>query len=68
MDALLDSIVTGQINEVEPPYLLRFRGVAERPHEVQLFVSDLGQRITDGLINHNQRYPDDNRTILVEGA
>jgi hypothetical protein len=68
VNALLDSIVGGSINGVEPPYILRFQGLAERPHEVQVLVSDLGRWIPERLVDHNQRCPDDQRRIMVEGA
>jgi RNAse (barnase) inhibitor barstar len=45
-DALHDSIVTGQINAVEVPYVLSIRGINSAKSEARLFVKDLANLIS----------------------
>ncbi len=46
-DALNDSIVNGSINAVEVPYTINIEGMRSASHEVQHFVSDLVDFISD---------------------
>ncbi|SRR6266481_3014705 len=46
-NALRDSIVGGQINEVELPYTIHIHGLNEMPEETRTFVQEFGDFIKD---------------------
>jgi len=49
MAALIDSIGTGSINAIEPPYLLKIRGAATWPTELREFVRDLRDSVAESV-------------------
>ena len=52
MGALIDSIGTGAINAVEPPYTLKFEGASEWPADVRDFLKDLQISIAERTAEH----------------
>ena len=48
-DALIDSMGVGDINAVEPPYLLKISGANEMAPEVLFFIRDLRRDLADRI-------------------
>ena len=57
VDALIDSMVYGGINELEPPYVLDICGVDGLPEELRSFLVDLRRFIAEHVA----------RTVRVHG-
>ena len=55
MNALTESIVWGEINAVEPPYVLRIHGTATLPPDVAEELGWLKEGVTDGRAEFNVR-------------
>ena len=55
MNALIESIVGGEINVVEPPYTLRIRGTADLPPGVAEELGWLKDGVADGREEFQER-------------
>ena len=47
IDAFIDSMIWGGIDEVEPPYTVRIRSVSALPEEVRVWIEDLAHCIAE---------------------
>ena len=63
--ALIDSMGTGSINAIEPPYLVRINRSYALPVELKDFPRDLGQYLEERTRRHLQSYGEDRVTHLV---
>lgn len=58
-DALIDSMIWGGINAVEPPYRIRISGAAALPKEVRDRIELIRQVLVEGRMDyHNRRGAD----------
>jgi len=65
LDALIDSMGTGSINEVEPPYLIRIEHSEAMPHELRGMLRDLGRYVEERAKHHLEAYGEERVIYLV---
>jgi Barstar (barnase inhibitor) len=58
-DALVDSMIWGGINAVEPPYTIKISGAAKLPKDVRDEVELAKQVLADGRVDYRSRRGDD---------
>lgn len=64
-DALIDSMIWGGINAVEPPYTVRISGLAAAPKEVRDHVELVKDALVDARIYRKRHNGDDVETSIV---
>lgn len=64
-DALIDSMVWGGINAVEPPYTVRISGLSAAPQEVRNHVQLVSDVLVDGRIYRKRHRGDDVKVSIV---
>jgi RNAse (barnase) inhibitor barstar len=52
LDALIDSMGTGSINEIEPPYLIKIKRSQAMPVELRDILRDLGRYVDERAKHH----------------
>jgi hypothetical protein len=66
-DALIDSMVWGGMNSVEPPYAVRISGLSATPKEVHDHVELVSGALVDGRI-YRKRHNGDNVEVSIVRA
>jgi hypothetical protein len=56
INALIDSMGTGSINGIEPPYLLKIRGVPDWPSELRVLFRDFRKALAERADDHFRRH------------
>jgi hypothetical protein len=64
-DGLIDSMVWGGINAVEPPYTVRISGLSAAPEEVRNHVQLVSDALVDGRIYRKRHRGDDVEVSIV---
>jgi hypothetical protein len=66
-DALVDSMIWGGINAVEPPYTVRISGLSATPKVVHDHVELVRGMLVEGRIYRKRHYGDDVEVSVVNG-
>ncbi len=64
-DAMVDSMIWGGINAVEPPYTVRISGLSAAPQEVRDHVQLVSDVLVDGRIYRKRHKGDDVEVSIV---
>ena len=65
INALIDSMGTGSINEVEPPYMIKIGRDDAMPAELRDFLRDLGRYLDERTKWHFENYGEERVIHLV---